>query len=639
MKTLILPSLLMLASSISWGKAPPQNHKSLTSLMQEVRDPYFDSAKRKQYLQFTQTHMQKLLAKELGSTPADLSKKFIENPSHMDKLWEPNWIALQTEFYATLHQEVLFQRWSSRTKNKKVTDYGKNIAQALVLHLGKYSGVKEGRLYSRWNTLSTNKAGKVTNHRIPYFIFAPDTQGMLALDAHTPYAEILPKDKDETMGNPSLNTLISTSGKKSADDLQELAEIIQLNHRIYVRAVANSAKTVASVHYLTGEYTLPQTESKVESFIDSYCDGCSSKEKGEYKLAAMNYVKNTKNEFSQNYTAKTIVQTFCTDLKANGYTFPEKPDLTKKPIDIYERPTVAIDNTRVDRGNIHAQMALVRLSAIRKTVAEHDLGILFLTKALSNMGVREDVSATWLGCTPSTEASDILRVRSAVGEARAKVEEYITLINSKIASSAMSVKSATETLEYFTQTNVSATSEAVMTFPQGINLVIDSVLSLDGDVKRRKRVDTAVAWGGTIIGVGLTITGIGAPEGVAVLIAVAAMTKGAIWGSYYMYRSHQEKAFYKELNAAKKGVGTNFYLDGNLSKHYEEYRELRMNYITEFGQAAFQFAKIHQMALTHTGGNVTQAHAVIKTTFQKARAVSTDVGQDQMTQILVSVTF
>jgi hypothetical protein len=117
------------------------------------------------------------------------------------------------------------------------------------------------------------------------------------------------------------------------------------------------------------------------------------------------------------------------------------------------------------------------------------------------------------------------------------------------------------------------------------------------------------------------------------------MTKGAIWGSYYMYRSHQEKAFYKELNAAKKGVGTNFYLDGNLSKHYEEYRELRMNYITEFGQAAFQFAKIHQMALTHTGGNVTQAHAVIKTTFQKARAVSTDVGQDQMTQILVSVTF
>lgn len=637
MKTLIFPSLLMLASSISWGKAPPQNHTSLTSLMQEVRDPYFDSAKRKQYLQFAQTNMQTILAQELGTTPANLSKKFIENPKHMDKLWEPNWIALQTEFYATLHQEVLFQRWSSRTKNKKVTDYGKNIADAMILHLGKYSGVKEGRLYSRWNNLSSDKAGKVTNHRIPYFIFAPDTQGMLALDAHTPYADFLPKEKDETMGNPSLNTLITGSGKKSPDDLQELAEVIQLNHRIYVRAVANSAKTVASVHYLTGEHSLAQTETKVASFIDSYCEGCSNKEKNDYKLAAMNYVKNTKNEFSQSYTTKTIVQTFCKDLKSNGYTFPEKPDFTKKPLDIYERPTVAIDNTRVDQSRIHGQLALVRLSAIRKTVAEHDLGVLFLTKALSNIGAKEDVSGTWLGCSADSEASDILRVKVAIGEARSKVEEYISLINSKIRSSAMTVKAATETLEYFTQTNVSATSEAVMTFPQGINLVIDSVLNLDGDVKRRKRVDTVVAWGGTIIGVGLAITGIGAPEGAAVLIAVAAMTKGAVWGSYYMYRSHQEKAFYKEITSAKSGLGNNFYLDGNLSQHYQDYREMRINYITEFGQAAVQFLKIHQLALGQTGGNVPKAHGLIKKTFQRAKVVGEEVGQDQIAQILVSM--
>ena len=639
MKSLIIPSLLMLASSISWGKAPPPNHASLTSLMQEVRDPYFDSAKRKEYLQFTQTHMQSILAKELGTTPTHLSKKFVENKAHMDKLWEPNWIQLQTEFYATLHQEILFQRWSTRTKNKKVTDYGKNIHQAMILHLGKYSGVKEGRLYSRWNTLSTNKAGKVTDHRIPYFIFAPDTNGLLALDAHTHYADILPKDKEETLGNPSLNTLIKESGKKSADDLQELAEVIQLNHRIYVRAVANSAKTVASVSYLTGEYTLAQTESKVASFVDSFCEGCSKKEKGDYKLAALNYVKATKKELLQNYNPKLIVQTFCTELKSNGYTFPEKPDLTKKPLDIYERPTVAIDNTRVDMSKIRGQIALARLSALRKTVAEHDLGVLFLTNALSNMSSREDVSGTWLGCKPESESSDIFRVRAAVGEARAKVEEYITLINTKIKNSPLTVKAATETLEYFTQTNVSATSEAVMTFPQGINLVIDSVLSLDGDVKRRKRVDTAVAWGGTIIGVGLAITGIGAPEGAAVLIAVASMTKGAIWGSYYMYRSQQEKAFYKEISAAKSGLGNNFYLDTNLSQHYDDYRKMRLNYITEFGQAAVQFVKIHQMALVQTSGSVPQAHGLLKKTFQKARVASEEVGQDQIAQILVSVSF
>lgn len=639
MKTLFLPSLLMLVSSVSWGKAPPPNHKSLTSLMQEVRDPYFDSAKRKQYLQFAQTNMQRILAKELSTTPTNLSQKFIENPANMDKLWANSWIELQTEFYATLHQEVLFQRWSEKTKNKKVTEYGQNIAQAMILHLGKYSGVKEGRLYNRWNTLSINKSGKVKNHRIPYFIFAPSTKELLSMDAHTAYEDILPKDKDETVGNPSLNTLIKKSGKSSRDDLQELAEIIQLNHRIYVRAVANSAKTVASVHYLTGEYSLGQTESKVSAFVDSYCEGCSAKEKSDYKFAAMSYVKNTKNEFSQNYTTKSIVSTFCSDLRTNGYTFPEKPDLSKKPINIYERPTMAVDNTRVDMSRIHGQIALMRLSAIRKTVAEHDLGVLFLTKALSNMGAKEDVSGTWLGCTAESEQSDIARVKVAIHEARSKVEEYISLINSKIAASAFSVKAATETLEYFSQTNVSATSEAVMTFPQGINLVVESVLNLDRDVKRRKRVDTVVAWGGTIIGVGLAITGVGAPEGAAIIIAVAAMTKGAVWGSYYIYRAQQEKVFYKTLSEAKSGLGNNFYLDGNLSQHYADYREMRLNYIVEFGQAALQFAKIHKLAVVQSKGDVTKAHGLLKKTLQQARAVGEEVTEDQIHGILVSMIF
>ena len=359
----------------------------------------------------------------------------------------------------------------------------------------------------------------------------------------------------------------------------------------------------------------------------------------------MTYVKNTKNEFTQSYTPKTILSTFCADLKSNGYTFEEKLELPKKPsindnIRVRQQiPAAVVDNTRVDMSNLRGLIQLSRLSALRKAVSEHDLGVLFLTKALSNLSTKEDVFGTWLSCKPEWESSDIMRIKAAIGEARSKVEEYITLINKKIAASTTHYGTAIETLEYFSQTNVSATSEAVMTFPQGINLVIDSVLNLDRDVKRRKRVDTAVAWGGTIVGVGLAITGIGAPEGAAVLLAVAAMTKGAVWGSYYLYRSKQEQAFYKELSSAKAGIGINFYLDGNLSQHYNDYREMRISYITEFGQAAFQFVKIHKLALVQSKGDVVKAHGLIKRTMQQARAVSEEVGQDKMAQILVSVTF
>lgn len=644
MKSLILPSVLMLASSVSWSKAPPQNHKALTSLMQEVRDPYFDSIKRQKYLQFTQTHMQTMMGKELGVAPAKLSGAFLQNQNHMAKLWEPNWIALQTEFYATLHQEVLHQRWTARTKTKKVTDYGKNIAQAMVLHLGKYSGVKEGHLYGRWNNLEVNKNGKTVNHRIPSFIFAPDTQGLISLDPHTGYQALMPKDAEETMSNPSLNTMKKRSGLKSVDDLQEIAELVQLNHRIYIRAVANSAKTVASVHYLTGEYNISQAEGKVSNFVEEYCEGCSSKEKKDYKAAAISYVKNTRSEFSQIYTAKSIVSTFCSDLKQNGYTFEDKYEFENKPpvndnIRIRQQiPAAVIDNTRVDMSHVLAAVKMGRLSAIRKTVAEHDLGVLFLTHALSRLE-NNNVSATWLGCTKDSEERDSKRIKLAISEASGKVEEYIKLINTKIRNSTFSVRAATETLEYFSQTNVSATAEAVMTFPQGISLVVESVYNLDRDVKRRKRVDTAVAWGGTVIGVALAVTGIGAPEGAAVLIAVAAMTKGAVWGSYYMYRSHQEKAFYKELSSAKAGLGNNFYLDGHITDHYRDYRDMRISYITEFAQAAIQFAKIHKMAVVRTEGNVPKAHGLIKKTLQKAKVIGEEVGQDQIAQMIVSAAF
>ncbi len=628
---------LAFLSLSTWGKTVPATYNSLENLMVDTRDPYFQSSDRKKYLQHVQTQMQQKLAQEMNVVPEKLTESFVEDQKKMNLLWAPGWIELQTEFYTTLHQEIFYQRWQTKTKDKKISEYGKNIFDAMLIQLGKYSGVKEGRLYNRWNDISVTKNGKTTNYRVPFFIFAKDTSSLLKIDAHTGYEYLFPKENQASLGNPSLATFLKTSENKSREKNQELAEKIQLNHRIYIRAVANAAKTVASVHYLTGEFSLEQTESKVSSFLEGTCDGCSSKEKEDYKSSAIAYIKSTKKTFVKNYLGgKDVVNSFCTDLKNNFYIFdePEK----KIPVDPYSGREVYVavqDNTRVDMSHIYAQMAMQKIQAISKTIQEHDLGVLFLTNSLTILTSDHRPLGTTLGCQPETLERDARALRRAINEATDNVEKYISHINQRLSDSTLTLKKANETLEYFTQTNVSATSEAMMTFPQGIGHALDSVLSLDGDARRRKSIDKMVTWGGTIIGVALTVSGIGAPEGVALLLTVAAMTKGVVSGTYYLYRAQQEKAFYRELSYARRGLGNNFYLDENMARHYNDFRNLRINYIMDFAGAIFSFAKIHKIALTQTGGSVAKANSLVQKCMKTLTASGKDIAEGQLTQAIL----
>lgn len=637
MRNSFLYLTLVLIASSAWAKTVPATHESLENLMVDTRDSFFKSSSRIKYLQHTQTKMQQKLARELKTTPDKLTRAFVEDQGRMNLLWAPGWIELQTEFYTTLHQETLHQRWLSKTKNKKVSAYGKNLADSMIYHLGKYSGVKEGRLYNRWNDISLTKEGKKKNYRIPYFIFGTNTTSLLAMDAHTPYEQLFPKEAQATLGNPSLSTFLKNAGSEDREDNQLLAEKIQLNHRIYIRAVANAAKTIASVHYLTGEFSLTQTESKVAAFIEGFCDGCGPKEKKDYIASAMTYVKKTKGTLSQEYSgSKQVVESFCFGLRNNLYIFDEP--VKKEPIyPGYKEVYVAVqDNTRVDQSHLRTQMLMIKLEAIRKTIQEHDLGVLFLTSSLTVLTSDQQPRGTVLGCRPETLSQDMSAVKRAITEARNNVEKYISIINQKIKGSTLSLKKAQETLEYFTQTNISATSEAVMTFPQGIGHTIDSVLELDRDVRRRKRIDKVVAWGGTIIGVGLTITGIGAPEGVALLLTVAAMTKGAISGAYNLYRSQQEKEFHKEMMNAKRGLGNNFYLDGNMATHYNEYRSLRIAYILDFAGAILSFAKIHKMALSKTGGDISKSHTLLQKCMKTLKDTGKDVIEGELAEVVLN---
>lgn len=640
MMTLLFALLAGAIPVLSHAESGTRNIKthdqnSLREIILDVRDSHYESAKRRQYLQFVQTKMSEKLAKDLKLKPKELNGHVMGNAEAMKLLRTSPWIDLQTEFYVTLHQEALNEKWNVMKEKRKFTDYGKNLMDSMMVHLGNYVPTNEGHSYGRWQNISVAKNGKTQNMRLPFFLMSPKVQDLIRIDAHTGYESLFPKVENESSLNPSLNTFLKNTRVKEREDLQELAEVVQLNRRIYLRAVANAAKTVASVYYLTGEYSLTQTQTKVRNFIDKYCEGCSRKDRDDYEAAAMTFVQNRKKEMRIYKSGKDVVSSFCMDLESNGYSWfaeEQKPKLDPK----YEVQTVARDNTYVDMSRVRAQMHSMRLSALRKAVYSHDLGVLFLTNKLSMMNkTNTEVYGTTLGCKPETLAADASRVKGAIEEARQNVEVYLKRVNEKLRGSIFSMKYASEALEYLAQTNVSATSEAVMTFPQGMIHVMNAVLELDKDVKRRKRMDKAVAWGGTVIGVALVVSGIGAPEGVAILLTVASMTKGAISGFYHLARSQQEKKFYKELSVAKVGLGTTFYLDGNLSQHYSEYRDLRTQYLVDFAGAIYSFGKIHTAAISKVGGDVRKAHGLIRGTMQKCKEVGKDMGQDEIMEAFI----
>ena len=95
----------------------------MENLMVDIRDPYFHSSDRKKYLQHVQTKMQQKLAQEMNVTTDKLSQSFVQDQKKMNLLWAPGWIELQTEFYTTLHQEVFYQRWQTKTKDKKILNF------------------------------------------------------------------------------------------------------------------------------------------------------------------------------------------------------------------------------------------------------------------------------------------------------------------------------------------------------------------------------------------------------------------------------------------------------------------------------------------------------------------------------------
>lgn len=594
-------------------------HQSLTDLLSEIRDPMLKSQKRLEYLEFSRRMMTKKLADEMKVSQNELNLAFVKNPLNANRVLQDPWVDLQTEFYTTLHQENFRQRWIGLQSLVKFTDYGKGITNTMMAHWAEYSPVKENRFYARWSKFGIKTAGQTRYFNIPYFLMSTDIKQLVSMEAHTKLDELFSDTQ-------SYQTFMKNTGPLNAIQKQEIAEKMMLNQKIYIRAVANSAKTIASLHYLTGEMNRVQSERKVSTFLEGFCDGCTQKEKREYTAAAMSYVDLMKKSMTTS-SLPEVVTNFCSGLRKNNY-FWNIDKVKPTPAEIL------VDNTRVVDYYVYHKLKGKNKDALAKTILSQDLGILFLTGALNYLDKTQEPVATKLGCTAQSSGKDVTYIKASIEEAETNIETYVVRLNQKLLAARYKLKPSSELVEYFVQTNQTASVEAISSFPQGIGWVLKSIAELEQNVSRRKKTDKIIAWGGTIVGIGLTLTGFGAPEGIAILLSTAGVIKGVASGSYLLVRARQEKKFAQEMRLAKNGsAGLN---EANLKMHYADYKDLKIGYIKEFAGSAISFGQMYHEAMKITK-DVAKTHNIIKRVIETAKTTGKDEALGRVQEIVIEL--
>jgi hypothetical protein len=315
-----------------------------------------------------------------------------------------------------------------------------------------------------------------------------------------------------------------------------------------------------------------------------------------------------------------VVRNICSSLHKNGYQW-NIDRLKPTPIDLY------MDMTKlVDYYTLH-KLKKKNVEAMAKTMAEQDLGILFITNAVTLLDKSKEPIGTKLGCTKNSEILDVSYMAKAIEEAEYNITQYIIRVGSKFKEAKYDVKLTNSLVEYFVQTNHTASIEATSSYPQGIGWILKSLAELDQNARSREKVDNIVTWGGAILGIGLTLTGVGAPEGVSIMIAAVGVVKGIAAGTYFVIRASEEREFAKEIQLSKNGGGG--VSDANLKKHYSDYKQLKILYIKEFGQSALNFVNLHRMCMNRTG-DVGKAHSILRRVFETAK----DTGKETAIETL-----
>ncbi len=180
----------------------------------------------------------------------------------------------------------------------------------MLRHLGNYSPVAEGRFYVRWHQMNVAAGDRARSYRPPYFLLSKEIQELISLEAHLPFTELVRVDE--------LPAFTAAAAALLPLEKQELEEKAELNRRIFLRIVANAAKTVTSINFLTGLEGRTEAERRTWEFIDGLCEACGTRERREFRAVAKAYVDELRETVAYRSTG-AVTESFCQNLRANDY--------------------------------------------------------------------------------------------------------------------------------------------------------------------------------------------------------------------------------------------------------------------------------------------------------------------------------
>jgi hypothetical protein len=604
---------------VSLPVAATSGHVSLRDLMREIRDSEFLSVERKESLEFTRHRMQELLASELNVKTSELNLTLVRNPARQEVLTTLPWRELVTEYYTTLHLEALHHRWNALGPLVNISDYGKNIKNSLLAQWGNFSAVEEGRYYQRSHSLNIKTPGRNFPVKIPYFLMSEKNDVLLNNEGRVPYQELSGIDLTDFERNTKKLTPIQK---------QEVAERKILNRRIVSRAVANGAKTIVSLYNLTGLMNKERTTEKLTLFVDNYCTYCSTEEKRDMIKSAFAYADSIAPTLNGR-SVSDISKNFCGSLRQNNYKW-NIDSLRPHPIEMLQ------DKSRMADYYLFHRLNKINKAAIAKTILQQDFGILFITNAINIIDKKNgEPVGTNLGCVKETSSQDQVYVRIAIEEAYKNILKYSDVVKKQITEEKEDLPSLISTLDYLVQTNQSATAQALAAFPQGTGYVLKSIVDLDQKIERRKKRDKVVTWGGTIVGMGLVLTGVFAPKGVAIYVSLAWVIKGMSHSSYYFVRSQQERLYFEQMLLSYKSNGK--LSEENLRHHYKEHRALKIKFIKELGSTLIDFYGLQSEALKLKNGDVKKAHALMTKVFGTAKRAGKNFSKEKIKDMIIDL--
>ncbi len=378
--------------------------------------------------------------------------------------------------------------------------------------------------------------------------------------------------------------------KKGTEGYKQAVATKELEKQVYYESVKNAYLTSIDLqHRYAADPKSPFDAEKVlAATSESICKApCDARFKSELIQMGRNYFKNHPERVSYSNASAKI----CSLLKP--YQEQERRQLKT-----FQDPANSIyvhsDHTGYTRDVQFQQVASTK-AYFREMQAF----------AASNPGpatllLTDSMRVNPPDCLSANAAStNAAAVKSAVKEAQSQVQKHVTLLNEQVMSNANYNRANSGTMDDLREmfkTNPVAVGQTLLKHPEQAKYACSLINRIQSQDETSDNINTAVVWGGAIVGPALALTGVGALAEGSAAIAYSILSSSAaigIAGGTYSalsaYNSHQE---YEALQSSFFAKNGDFKTKDEADQAYRNYEDAKLCAVVNYAFSAIDVGEL-----------------------------------------------